>query len=153
MNLNVESISRSERVLALNFRITRRANLTNLAAVTQQMIHQHQGKHRLGDWRGANANAGIVTACSYYLISLPFDIDRLAGQTNARCRLQCNAREDILTARYTTENSSGIIALEAFWRNLVAMLAAFLSYGFETRPDLYTLNSVNAHQSLSDIGI
>ena len=102
------------------------------------MIHQHQGKHCFGDRRSANADAGIVTACGYYLIGLTFDIDRLTGQTNARGRFQRNARDDILTARYTTENSSSIIALETLWCNLVAMLTAFLSYGFETGSDLDT---------------
>jgi hypothetical protein len=94
-----------------------------------------------------------VTTRGYYLIGLTFDIDRLTGQTNARGRFQRNASEDILTARYTTENPSGIIALETLWCNLVAMLTAFLSYGLETGSDLDTLNGINAHQSLSDIGI
>ena len=51
--------------------------------MAQGVIDEHQRQHRLGDWRRANADAGVVTAVCFDACGLAGQIHRLAWQPDA----------------------------------------------------------------------
>ena len=55
-----------------------------LRAVTQEMIHQHNREHGLGNRCGAYADAGIVSPLGADIDRLAIDIDAATRQVNAR---------------------------------------------------------------------
>src|SRR3569623_317650 len=124
-----------------------------LGAMTQAMIHQHQGQHGLGDGRGADADAGIVAAGGDHLDRLALHIHAAAGQSQTRRRLQRQARDAVLPRRNAAQYAAGVIAQETQRRDLVAGLRALLFHTGETRANFDALDRVDAHQSLGDVGI
>lgn len=49
----------------------------------QRMIHENQRHHGFGDWRGTDADAGIVTAVGLDHDQMTLLVDRLAWDANA----------------------------------------------------------------------
>ena len=62
----------------------------------QRMVHEDEGQHGFGDWRGTDADAGIVTAIGLDHDRMTLLVDRLAWDANARCRLNADGDDDIL---------------------------------------------------------
>ena len=64
--------------------------------MAQGVIDEHQRQHRLGDWRRANADAGVVTAVCFDACGLAGQIHRLAWQPDAGGRLDRHVHDDFL---------------------------------------------------------
>ena len=97
-----------------------------LGPVTQDMVHQDDGKHGLRNRRCTNADTGIMPAGGNHLDRPPLPIDRPSRQTNTRGGFQCDTREYLLTGRDAAQNPSGMITQKTIRCNFVPVLGTFL---------------------------
>src|SRR5690242_9873069 len=98
-----------------------RSDIRILGPVTQVMIHEDDGQHRLRNGRRPQANAGVMAPGGDHLYRVSGDVDRVARHLDARCRLERRMRDDVLSGRDSSEYSPGVVALEARGCQLVAM--------------------------------
>src|SRR5690606_14287733 len=108
--------------------------------------------HRLGDRRGAQADARVVPARGHDLRRPALLVDGTPGHLNARRRFQGNTHENVLSARAAAERAAGRVLLEALGRELVAMLAAALPHAREAVAELHAFDGIDAHQAFRDLG-
>src|ERR671913_307896 len=83
-----------------------------LRAMAQQVIGQHHGHHRLGDGRGADADAGIVTALGAQLDLVAEAVDAAHVVQDRTGRLHDQAADDVLPGRNPAQNAAGVVAEE-----------------------------------------
>src|SRR5687768_1472687 len=72
------------------------ADVAALRAMPQRLVHQHQRQHRLADWRGADADAGIVATGGDDVDFVAFDIHAARRQAQAGGRLERDRTDDLL---------------------------------------------------------
>src|SRR5215207_6533919 len=95
-----------------------------LRPVAQVMIQDHDCEHRFDYWRGAQRDARIMAAGGDDFHRVTRNVDRAAGNLNARRRLERNMREDILAGGYPAQYTARVVAQETLLCELIAMLAA-----------------------------
>ena len=81
------------------------------------------------------------------------NIDRVPAEADARGRLECNARHDVLTGGDPAENPACVVRTEACGCHLVTMLGALLRHAGKAGADLHALGGVDAHERMGDIRI
>ena len=62
----------------------------------QRMIHQHNRQHRFGNWRCADANAGVVAAVRDDFDRLTLLVNRAARQADAGSGFDRDRCDDVL---------------------------------------------------------
>ncbi len=121
--------------------------------LTQQVVHQHDGHHRFGNRRGADADARVVTALGDDVHRVAMHVDRTARRGDARGRLQRQMRNDRLAGGNTTEDAARVVAEETLRGQFVAMLGAALGDTGETGADFHAFDRVDAHQRVGQFGV
>ena len=124
-----------------------------LRAVAQVMIHQHDRQHRLGDRRGAQADAGIVAAGGHHFDRIAVQVDGAPRHLDARGRLQAQVHHDRLAGGYATEHAAGVIGRKSRGRELIAMLAAALAATATPSPISTALTALMPIIACGDVGI
>ena len=76
----------------------------------QKVVHEDQSEHSLDDGCRADSDAGVVAAMSDHLYGVAVDIHAAPSETQARCGLQRDAGNNILTGADTTQGATGIVA-------------------------------------------
>lgn len=95
------------------------------------VIHEDEGHHGFGDWRGSDAHAGIMAAIGFNGDRLATLINRPARDANAGCRLDADGDDYILAGRNAAENAASMVGHKTFGRQFVAMFGSALSDGGE----------------------
>ncbi|ABU76158.1 hypothetical protein ESA_00888 [Cronobacter sakazakii ATCC BAA-894] len=124
-----------------------------LGAVTQQVIHQHDSHHRLGDRHGANTHARVVTPAGDHLDFLAKAVNGTARHGDAGGRLQRDVRDNLLAAADAAENAARMVALKTLFGDFIAVFAAFQRHHAKAFANLHTFHGVDAHQRVGDVGI
>src|SRR6185437_6561680 len=126
-------------------------------ALTQQVIGEHDRHHRLADRHGADADAGVVPALGADLDLLAVDVDGAARRQDRAGRLDGEAEDDVLTGRDAAEHATCLIREEVDLiprhAHLIGVILAGELGGSEARADLHTLDRVDAHHRLGEIGV
>lgn len=89
------------------------------------MVNDHQGQHRFGNGRCANAHAGVMSALGEHLNSVALNVDGRTGNQNRAGGLDGNRHLKVLTRTDTTQHTARIVTHEAIVSDGVAMLTAF----------------------------
>ncbi|KPX58538.1 Uncharacterized protein ALO53_04577 [Pseudomonas amygdali pv. photiniae] len=129
------------------------ADIGVLTAMTQQMIEQHDGHHRLGNRCGANADTRVVPAFGNDVGRIAIGIDRAPRRGDAGGWLERQMRNDRLAGGNAAENAARLIGQETQWGHLVAVLGAALCNAVETGTDLHALDRIDAHQRVCQLGV
>src|SRR5690554_2422528 len=124
-----------------------------LRPVTQQVIHQRQRHHRLGDGGGANADTRIVTSLGHHLDRIALNVDAASGQGDTGGGLERQVSHQWLTRRDPSQHTPGMVGEKALWRQLVTVLTAPLGDHRKAVANLYPLDGVDAHQRMCQVGI
>lgn len=119
--------------------------------MTQQVVHQRDGHHRLGDRRSADAHARVVAAFGDDVHRVAVDVDRTARGGDAGSRLQCQVSNDRLARRNATQDAAGVVAEEAFRGQLVTVFGTTLGNAGEAGADFHALDRVDAHQRVGQL--
>ncbi|MNP57633.1 hypothetical protein D3C76_1524770 [compost metagenome] len=61
--------------------------------------------------------------------------------------------DNLLPAADPAEHAARVVALEALFRNLVAVLAAAQGHNVKTVANLYPFHRVDAHHCMGDVGV
>ena len=75
----------------------------------QRMIDQHQRQHRLGNRRGADADAGVVAAFGGDVHGFTCLVDRVAREADAGGRLHSVVRDDVLPGGDAAEDAARVV--------------------------------------------
>ena len=76
-----------------------------LGTLAQRMVDQHQRQHRLGDRRGADADAGVVATFGGYPDRIPRLVDGVTRNPDAGSRLDGDVGNDILAGGNAAKNA------------------------------------------------
>ncbi len=128
-----------------------RGHVCVLAPVTQEMVHDYDGQHGLGDGRCADPYAGVVPPCGHDLGGHPGAIDGPPRQAQAGGRLQRDAGDDVLTTGDAPQHAAGVVAQEPARGDFVPVFRAFLGHAGEAGADLHALDGIDAHQCVGDV--
>src|SRR5690606_6296013 len=126
---------------------------TVLSAMPQQVIHQYQCQHGLGDGCCPDTDTGIMTPFGDDFHWITVNIDTAARYVQTAGRLEGNIRYDILPRRDTAEDAAGVDAEKTFRRDLVTMLAAALFHHRDTFANLHPFIRLDTHQCMSNFRI
>ena len=85
------------------------------------MVHEDERQHGFGNGCRADADAGIVAAVGFHHDRIALLVDRLAWDANARCGLDADGDDDILSSGNAAENAAGMVGEKALWREFIAM--------------------------------
>src|SRR5476649_1663215 len=125
--------------------------------MAQQVIGQDASDHCFSDWRGANADAGIVAALGAELDLLAEAVDAAHRRQNRTGRFHGQAADDVLSGRDAGQDAAGMVAEEGglaiLHAHLVGILLAAHGRRCEAVADLHALHGVDAHQRLGEVGI
>src|SRR5689334_1102133 len=83
-----------------------------LGAMAQQVVGQHHRHHGLGDWRAADADAGVVASLGAQLDLVAEAVDALDVAQDRAGRLDDHATDDVLAGRDAAQDAAGMIAEE-----------------------------------------
>ena len=117
------------------------------------MIHQHERQHRLGDRRGADADAGIVAPVRNDLDRLAEAVDRATRQADAGGGLQRDLATMSCPQEMPPRMPPELFERKPCGRDLVAVRGALLLHGREAGADLHALHRVDAHHRVRDVGV
>ena len=90
-----------------------------LGPVPQQVVHQHDGQHRFGNGRGADAHTGVVTTSGHHLRRVAMNINTRAGNPDAGCWFEGDVGNDILAGTDATQDSARVVAVKPLRADLV----------------------------------
>jgi len=121
--------------------------------MAQVVVHEDDGQHRLRYGRRPQSDTRIMTSGGHHLYGISGDVDRVARYLDTRCRFEGCVRDDVLSRRDSPEHSPGIVALESRGCQLVAMLTALLRYRSRAGANLHSLDGVDAHERVRNVGI
>src|SRR5258708_26394656 len=121
--------------------------------MTQRVIHQDAGEHRLGDRRRADTHARIMATGSFHSGRRAPSVDRAARQADTRSRLERERDCDVLPGRDAAEHAAVVVRDEALRRHLVAVLASLLRNGIESGSDLNAFDCIDRHHRPGYIGV
>src|SRR5580704_1563684 len=81
-----------------------------LAAMSQVMVHQHDGEHCLGDRHGTQPHARIMATGGGDFDRVTGEIDGAARDLDARSRLHCQVCDDVLARGNAAQHPARVIA-------------------------------------------
>src|SRR5690554_2841216 len=114
----------------------RHADVCVLAAMAQQVVHQGQRHHRLGDGRGADAHAGVVAPLGDHLHGVAVEVDAAPRGGEAGGGLEGQMGDDGLAAGDAAQHAAGVVGEKPLRGHLVTVLAAPLGHAGEAVADL-----------------
>src|SRR5471032_2518598 len=121
------------------------------------MVGQHAGHHRLGDRRGADADAGVVPALGAQLHLVAEAVDAAHRRQDRAGGLHGEPADDVLAGRDAAQDAAGVVAEEGRRAvphpHLVGIVLAAHGGGGKAVADLHALDGIDAHQRLGEIGV
>src|SRR5210317_2148755 len=129
------------------------ANVGILPTLAQIMIHDDQRQLRLRNRGRAQSDAWVVTTLGQNLYLITLNIHGSAGSRNARSRFQRNTDYQVLAGRDAAEHPARVVGQKPVGSDFVAMLRALLRYTRKTGAYFDTLDRVDIHHRVRNIGI
>ena len=125
--------------------------------MTEQVIGEDAGYHRLADGNGADADTGVVTAMGGDLDLVAVDIDGTQRIEDRTCRLDGKPGDDVLTSGDAAQDPARVVRQKddpaVLHSHFVSVLLAGELCRSEPRTDLHTLHRVDRHQSAGKIAV
>ena len=117
------------------------------------MVHDHQRQQCLGDRRGADAHAGVVTAFGDDFGALAVHVYGLTRRDDGAGGLDADTHFQILARADAAHDAARVVAAETLGAQRIAMRGAALGHAVKTCANLHGLDGIQTHHGVGDVGV
>ncbi len=117
------------------------------------MIHQDDGEHGFGNWCRPDADTGIMATGRHHLDRITLDIHRATSLRDAGGRFEGDRHQNLLSSGNAPQNAAGIVGEKSLRRDFVTVLRTLLRDALEPGTDFNTLDGVDVHHGMGNVGI